>query len=145
MAVLLVTQPTILHLLACISQKQFISVHLSVHLDCNKVWNNWQLEHSSCVYTKILLHILSIPTWFPNTPMAQAVDTWLEPNQTAAKRGGMLSRNTWDNATNVCPVKVTQNLSGATDTALIHEPKAHTRAPSNIAHLKPYNKRGCYL
>ena len=42
------------------------------------------------VYIKILLHILSIPTWIPNTPMAQAVDTSLDPNQTAAKRGGVL-------------------------------------------------------
>jgi hypothetical protein len=72
--------------------------------------------------------------------MEQAVDTWSEPNQTAAKRGGILRRNTWDIATKVCPVKVTQNLSGATDTALIHEPKAVPRVPKNIAHLKPYNK-----
>lgn len=72
--------------------------------------------------------------------MEQAVDTWSEPNQTAAKRGGILTRNTWDNATKVCPVKVTQNLSGATDTALIHEPKAVPRVPKNIVHLKPYSK-----
>jgi len=88
-----------------------------------------------------MLHILSIPTWIPNTPMAQAVDTWLDPNQTAAKRGGVLWRNTWDVATNVCPMKVTQNLSGATDTALIHEPKAVPRAPKIIAHLKPYKNQ----
>lgn len=52
----------------------------------------------------------------------------------------MLRRNTWEIATKVCPVNVTQNLSGATDTALIHEPKAVPRAPKNIAHRKPYNK-----
>lgn len=85
-------------------------------------------------------------TWFPNTPTEQAVDTWLEPNQMAARRGGMLRRNTWDDATKVCPMKVTQNLSGATDTALIHEPKAVPRAPKNRAHLKPYNKNlFCYM
>jgi hypothetical protein len=38
-------------------------------------------------------------------------------------------------------MKVTQNLSGATDTVLIHEPKAVPRAPKIIAHLKPYKKR----
>lgn len=37
-------------------------------------------------------------------------------------------------------MNVTQNLSGATDTAFIHEPKAVPRAPKNIDHLKPYNK-----
>jgi hypothetical protein len=72
--------------------------------------------------------------------MEQAVDTWSDPNQTAAKRGGILRRNTCDIATKVCPVKVTQNLLGATDTALIHEPNAVPRVPNNIAHLKPYNK-----
>jgi hypothetical protein len=38
-------------------------------------------------------------------------------------------------------MNVTQNLSGATDTALIHEPKAVPRAPKIIAHLKPYKKK----
>jgi hypothetical protein len=56
----------------------------------------------------------------------------------------MLMRNTCDIATNVCPVKVTQNLSGATDIVLIHEPKAVPRAPKNIAHLKPYNNKELY-
>ena len=28
-------------------------------------------------------------TWFPKTPRAQALDTWLDPNHTAARRGGI--------------------------------------------------------
>ena len=45
-------------------------------------------------------------TWFPKTPMAQAEETWLGPNQTAASFGGMPRMKICDAAVTVWPMNV---------------------------------------
>lgn len=46
-------------------------------------------------------------TWFPKTPMLQADETWLLPNQTAANLAGSDNMNTCETATIDWPMKAT--------------------------------------
>lgn len=96
----------------------------------------------------------------PKTPAAQAVEISLEPNQTAASRGGMPKMNTWEDPTIVCPRNDSQNKSelaqnyfiqscstttisdksspGWADKTLSHDPKQFPPAPKSTDTRNPY-------
>lgn len=72
--------------------------------------------------------------------MAQAEDTCLGPNQTAASRDGTDKMKTCDTATTVWPAKDTQKRSGAIDNTLIQAPTHVPREPINVVNRKPWNQ-----
>lgn len=71
------------------------------------------------------------------TPMQQAVDISLSPNQTAATFGGTGKTNTWHNDKTNCPIRANQNLSGLTAITFIHAPKHVPVIPSRIVARRP--------
>jgi hypothetical protein len=84
-------------------------------------------------------------TWFPKTPIEQAVDTSLGPNQIADRLGETLNMNYWDTSTSVWPMNVTQNRSGLTDIVFTHAPAAVPVVPRMMGHLKPYTIDRCVI
>lgn len=93
------------------------------------------------VSTVIFLRIHNrMITWFPNTPMLQALLTWSGPNQTAANRAGTERMKVWLRATIEWPRNVTQNLSGETLNTFIQAPAAVPTAPNIAAYLRPWNE-----
>lgn len=81
------------------------------------------------------------PSWFPNTPMLQADDTWLGPNQTAATRAGSDRMNTWDAATIDWPMKPSQKRSGCTEKVFTHAPMQVPHAPQMATLRRPWKKK----
>ncbi|KAE9540972.1 hypothetical protein AGLY_004217 [Aphis glycines] len=72
-------------------------------------------------------------TWFPKTPKEQAVETSVEPNQTAANLEGRLSMNACEHATKPCPSSVIKNRPGTAERTLIHAPRHVPAAPNTIS------------
>ena len=76
-------------------------------------------------------------TWLPITPRAQAVDTWLGPNHTAASWAGTPSMNTCDVPTSAWPRNANQKRSGVTDITFSQAPATMTAAPDSTVSRRP--------
>lgn len=98
------------------------------------------------------------PTWVPNTPRAQAVDTYWKfvlffftkpnctpvtsytccaPNQTEAIFGGRLAITVWAADKITCPNIATQNRCGWTENNFTTVPRVVPSPPIKAAHRKP--------
>jgi len=77
-------------------------------------------------------------TWLPITPRAQAVDTWLGPNHTAASWAGIPNMNTCDVPTSAWPRNANQKLSGFTDITFSQAPITMTAAPDSTVIRRPW-------
>lgn len=76
-------------------------------------------------------------TWLPKTPNEQAVETSVDPNQTAANLDGKLRMNACEHATKPCPSSVIKNRPGTAERTLIHAPRHVPAAPITIVTLRP--------
>ena len=111
------------------------SYTISMHVECNllfftEVWENKR-------FSSIFSTFISFHTWFPNTPMAQADDTWLEGNHVAANWGGMPRMKICEIATIVWPLNMTHHWGRPVPKTLIQEPRQVPRDPKSIDQRSP--------
>ena len=79
-------------------------------------------------------------TWLPNTPMAQADETWLDGNHVAASWAGSPKMKIWETATMVCPVNMRGYISLPVAATLTQLPRQVPRVPNSTDSRRPCKK-----
>merc|ERR1712179_124510 len=82
----------------------------------------------------------AFPTWLPNTPMAQALETYVEGNQVAASSAGIPKTKIWAIAHIVWPINSTGKHQSDRCVAitLIQLPRQLPNAPRMIDLRSPF-------